>query len=153
MFYENLRIDMPWDLPCCLLFFTIFCFGKKILPIFHFTMLAGLVLSSCITNRPTMHTYVPELLCLVLLQTTSPTVVILSNCSDSLPLITVNASIRAYVFCSPMSLVHSFSAYLHSLFLEACIWVDVLNNYIFEAISSFPCLVSGNDSVFQPYLW
>src|SRR6218665_114478 len=79
------------------------------------------VLSSCVTNRPTMHTYTPELLCLVLLQRISPTVVILSNCSDSLPLITVNASIRAYVFCSPMSLVHSFSAYLHSLFLEACI--------------------------------
>src|SRR6218665_2521501 len=36
MFYENLRIDMPWDFSCCLLFFTIFGFGKKNSPYFPF---------------------------------------------------------------------------------------------------------------------
>jgi len=29
MFYENLQIDMPWNLSCCSLFFTIFGLGKK----------------------------------------------------------------------------------------------------------------------------
>jgi len=36
MFYKNLRIDMPWDLSCCLLIFTIFDLGKKKFPYFPF---------------------------------------------------------------------------------------------------------------------
>src|SRR6218665_855114 len=36
MFYENLRINMPRDLSCCLLFFTIFGLGKKNSPYFPF---------------------------------------------------------------------------------------------------------------------
>src|SRR6218665_172428 len=36
MFYENLRINMPRDLSCCLRFFTIFRLGKKNSPYFPF---------------------------------------------------------------------------------------------------------------------
>src|SRR6218665_1895917 len=44
----------------------------------------------------------------------------LANCGASIPLIILNAC-----SCSPMLLVHSFSTYLHRLFLEACIQVAI----------------------------
>src|SRR6218665_838203 len=46
MFYENLRIDMPLDLSCCLLFFTIIGLGKKDSPYFRFKILAGLLFAA-----------------------------------------------------------------------------------------------------------
>jgi len=60
-----------------------------------------------------MYTCAPELPCFVLIQRTS----------SSVP--PDNFELLDYISCSPMLLVHSFSTYLHSLFLEARIYVDI----------------------------
>ena len=66
----------------------------------------------------------------------------LANCGASFPPIILNSWI--IISCSPMCLVHSFSTYLHSLFLQASTWKTslLLLNYSFVAllytISSFP---------------
>jgi len=58
----------------------------------------------------------------------------LANCGAFFPLIRLN-----YISC-PVLLVHSFSTYLHSLFLEDYILVDIwkasllIFNYIFVAL-------------------
>jgi len=77
----------------------------------------------------------------------------LANCGDFFPLIGFN-----YIACSPVLLVHSFSTYLHSLFLEDPILVDIWKaslltfNYILYFCGSLLHFLQLSNMVTTPYL-
>ena len=98
-----------------------------------------------------MYTCVPVLPCLVILviiQRTSPTVVLFSHWYAWI----------IYISCSPVVLVNSFSTYLRSLFLEGRILADIwktsllMFNYILHFCGSPLHFLQLSDMVKTPYL-